>query len=57
MKTVENAGPAIWDKIFSGQDSARKTEGRYFYQLALKSFSPGIRFLDEIFQGDSGPRV
>jgi hypothetical protein len=30
-----NAGPAIWDKIFSGQEGARKNEGRYFYPLAL----------------------
>jgi SAM-dependent methyltransferase len=36
MKGVENRSAALWDKILSDQDSARKAEGRYFYQLALK---------------------
>ena len=46
MKRVENTGPAIWDKIFSDQDSARKTEGRYFYQLALKRIKQGETVCD-----------
>ena len=46
MKGVENTGPTRWDKIFDDQDRARKTEGRYFYQLALKRIRRGETVCD-----------
>ena len=46
MKEIQNTGPAIWDKIFNDQDRARKTEGRYFYQLALKGIKRGESVCD-----------
>ena len=36
----------IWDRIFSSQDKAGATYGRYFYHLALKRIKPGETICD-----------
>ena len=46
MKGVENRSAALWDKIIGDQDKAQKTEGRYFYQLALKRIKRGETVCD-----------
>jgi SAM-dependent methyltransferase len=46
MTAGEHSARAIWDRIFSDQDKASKTGGRYFYKLALERIRPGETICD-----------
>ena len=46
MTSGEHEAQLIWDRIFSDEDKAGKTGGRYFYQLALDKIRPGETICD-----------
>ena len=46
MTLVKHGQREIWDNIFNEHNKAKKTGGRYFYQLALRRIRRGERICD-----------